>query len=197
MNAIAEKERAGTMFGVEGRFFNVVRADNGRILNQTFKARRDYREDGHAYAFTVTARFDDECRNGHETFAITADIREDGREYMGGCCHDEIAARFPELAPLIRWHLVSTDGPMHYVANTVYHADEHGPTHASPGYRVEWDAKTIKTRNLDHARSCAVWPEATDAELCAPDLKDKLLARLPALMTAFKADMIAAGFIYP
>jgi hypothetical protein len=82
----------------------------------------------------VELRFDDECRNGHESFAITATIDEQingrFRDYMGGCCHDEIVAHFPELAHLIKWHLTSTDGPMHYLANTLYHADEHGPNKA-------------------------------------------------------------------
>jgi hypothetical protein len=70
----------------------------------------------------VTVRHDDECGNGHNTFAITMDVSEHGRFVMGGCCHDEVREHFPELAHLIKWHLCSTDGPMHYVANTVYHA---------------------------------------------------------------------------
>jgi hypothetical protein len=53
-----------------------------------------------------------------------------GRRHGAQCLHDEIAKAFPELAKYIKWHLCSTDGPMHYVANTVFHADEHGPTHA-------------------------------------------------------------------
>lgn len=45
-------------------------------------------------------------------------------EDSGGCIHDEVAKHFPELAHLIKWHLSSTDGPMHYVANTVYWAEQ-------------------------------------------------------------------------
>lgn len=235
-NAITHQERAGFMLGVEGRFFNVVTADSGRILNQVFKGTRQYRESGRDYRITAEIRLDDQCNNGHETFAVTADIREAHagywKEYAGGCCHDEIAKRFPELAHLIKWHLTSTDGPMHYIANTVYHADEHGPNRAwiyytapqsdplnigdkkerllsyshedearkaegQPGYRVEWDQKTVKVRNLDHARSSAVWPDATDEELTAPGLRERLTARHPALMAAFKADMLATGFVWP
>lgn len=47
-----------------------------------------------------------------------------------------------------------------------------------------------KERELDHARSSAVWPDATDEELMAPDLKEKLEARLPALMQEFKLAMM-------
>lgn len=193
----------------------------------------------------VKVRFDDEYKNGHNTFAITAEVYEphrvpvesfitrNGRNYWlaaCGCMHDEIAQAFPEYAHLIKWHLMSTDEPRHYVANTVYHADEHGPTHAwvyytgepdpvgidegserligyvkagkaseaegKPGYRVVWDEKTAKVRNLDHARASAVWPEATDEDLTAPGLEERLQARLPALMAAFRADMEAFGFTW-
>jgi hypothetical protein len=224
------------MLGVEGRFFSVIAWPNGKLANQQFKATRYYKENGRSYRITAEVRFDDECRNGHESFAITADIREaEGkywREYMGGCCHDEIAKRFPEFAPLIKWHLCSTDGPMHYPANALYHALEHGATRAwvyytgprptdplglgddstrerllcyldadkareaegKPGYRVHWDEKTVKVANLDHARSCAIWPDATIEQVRD---KAQLGARLPDLLARFKAAMIACGFVYP
>lgn len=71
-------------------------------------------------------RFDDCCGNGHNSFAITADVFVPGRHDIeaGGCLHDEIAEAFPELAPLIRWHLCSDDGPVHYEANTIYLAGD-------------------------------------------------------------------------
>lgn len=56
-----------------------------------------------------------------------------------------------------------------------------------------------KDRKLDAARSAAVWPEATDEQLSLPEeeLEKLLLARLPALIEAFKADMLAIGFVWP
>lgn len=124
-------------------------------------------------------RFDDEYGNGHNTFAITAEVRVPRRRDIeaGGCLHDDIARVFPELASLIKWHLVSTDGPMHYVANTVYHASD---------------------RDFDAARSCGVWPDATDEELSAdPEtLKVALLERLPGLLAEFRADVERAGFLW-
>ena len=56
-----------------------------------------------------------------------------------------------------------------------------------------------KERQFEAARSVAVWPEATDEQLSLPkeELTEILNARLPALMEAFKADMVAAGFLYP
>ncbi len=189
---------------------------------------RFYTENGRQYRITAKVRYDDQCGNGHNTFSITADIDEksvygqEWRDSSGGCCHDEVAKHFPELAPLIKWHLTSSDGPMHYVANTVYHATEHGPTSAwvyyedgengikrvclkycdldeaekickNKGYTMEIDAKTAKTANLDHARSSAVWPEATQEQLLS---METLLERLPALMAEFKKAVESLGFVY-
>ena len=44
-----------------------------------------------------------------------------------------------------------------------------------------------KERELDAARRVAIWPEATDEELTAPDLKGRLEARLPALLAGVHA----------
>jgi len=52
-----------------------------------------------------------------------------------------------------------------------------------------------KERDLDAARRTAIWPDATDEELCAPkeELTKALRARLPELMERFKADIDALG----
>ncbi len=129
-NIITVPEHVVSVFGVEARAFNVVFADKGKghILNQQIKATRYFREGGKAHRITVSLRFDDQCKNGHEDFSITGDIyvEHNGRYQadMGGCIHEEIAKHFPELKHLIKWHLTSTDGPMHYIANTVYHAGD-------------------------------------------------------------------------
>ncbi len=248
---------------------------------------------GHGPGVTIRAeiRFDDSCRNGHNSFGMTAEILQHGREYMGGCCHDEIVQAFPELAGLIKWHLTSSDGPMHYIANTVYHAsnrDHHGKLAGEPwawadavqfgenpikhkieskfaafliefaegharkpydfevlqydhkdrktygskytfgGFGTAWhecpfnsEAQALdfltalqtcspkflriptlwsegKPRDLAAARSCAIWPEATDEQLMADkdELTAALQARHPALMAAFRADLEAAGIIW-
>lgn len=131
-------------------------------------------------AMTVTVRYDDQCGNGHNAFAITAEVRRPRRSRIeaGGCMHAEIARLFPELAPYIKWHLVSSDGPMHYIANTVYMAGEGKP------------------RDLNLARQAAVWPDASDAELMSDNLAERLAARLPALMLEFKAAVESLGFVY-
>lgn len=257
----------------------------------------------HGEPATITAkvRWDDECNNGRNSFAVTATITAtgtrkgrggyySGREIACGCLHDEVAEHFPELAHLIKWHLCAADGPMHYLANTIYlagdrdssgrragepsswehvvqfgdnpikhnlrasfakflqagaasgfafqivkheHAKETGsnayrfkPKFTFDGYGDKWHEcpfdleseaqdflvalKTCapkfmeiptawsegKARELDGARRAAVWPDATDEDLTAPGLRERLLARLPELLAALRKDIEAAGFVW-
>jgi len=327
-NGNLRDERAGDVFGVSGRFHNVIGNPGGKSRGNSAKGRpaTDWDRAGlivnqewgsscpaktsrgwpAGSSISVSLRFDDNCANGHESFAATADIYKggkgslDSRWLAGGCLHEEIEAHFPKLAPLLKWHLVSTDGPMYYVANTVYLAGDrdynkrlkgepsswsqvvrfgsnpvehvlkdsfakflqdaatvggpgvtelhgfdfevlpihhdnkpHGyqfkPKYTFGGYADKWHECPFdtepealqflealqtqnpsfhkiptawsdgKARELDHARSAAVWPEATDEELSVePDeLKRVLLARLPGLQAEFRADMERAGFLWP
>lgn len=75
----------------------------------------------------VKIRLNDECKNGHQDFAITADIYEkakNGQYYYscGGCYHDEILKYFPQFKLLIDLHLSDYSGaPMYAVENGFYH----------------------------------------------------------------------------
>lgn len=210
--------------------------------DQTLKASKTWINGKDRHDLTVTIRYDDRCGNGHNTFSITGELRVNGRWESGGCLHDLIQERVPEYSHLIKWHLVSTDGPMHYIANTLYHASDrdcwglrkgerrqirNGKTGKlswklaildSQGQKVEPDqyldsdtkpptTATVeyvpweeigegKARELDRARATAVWPDATDEELLAPDLEAKLTARLPRLLDEFRRDIEALGFTY-
>lgn len=87
--------------------------------------------------FNVKLQFDDTCGNGHCTFSITGEKGRIGARDSdeAGCIHDEINKAFPQLAKYIKWHLTSTDGPMHYLANAVYLAgdrDCHGKRKGEP-----------------------------------------------------------------
>lgn len=185
---------------------------------------KPYPSYGKGCVIRATVRYDDQCGNGHNSFSITGEIYIPGRSDCEACgmLHEDIAKAFPELAPLLKWHLCSSDGPMHYVENTVYHATQHAAKSGwvyfedkangierhcvkycdmakankiaqTVGYTVEIDPKTAKEANLDHARSSAVWPEATQAQLLD---REALLARLPALMADFKAAVESLGFTY-
>lgn len=282
MNPILSEEHAHAINGVDGRMFaRTAREDEaeGAFCSQTWKSEsRPIDGYEHGARLRVNIRFDDSCRNGHNTFSMTGDIfriiRQKngvkipyGREedLGGGACHDDIAKVFPELAPLVKWHLVSTDGPMHYFANTLYHAGDRDHYGLRKGERSPlvngktglplWELEAVtggpqgigvaisdtptglkyigretvplfilknqytgetppatpllrwvqsyrigegKERQLDFARSSAVWPEATDEELSADpsELRVALEARLPALMAEFRRDIEAAGFQY-
>lgn len=137
MTDINMQEHEFTMCGVKGRMMARHVAANGLLSSQVFKASRPCKYDGKQADITVEVRFDDECRNGHQSFAITGHIQRRGaRDWdCGGCIHEEIEKYFPELAHLIKWHLVDTDSPMHYVANAVYHAsnrDHNGKLKGEP-----------------------------------------------------------------
>ena len=126
---VTRKEFAGEMLGVQGRFRDLVRhksdQENQRIRNQKWVSQqRFYEENGVQYSIQVCVRHDDELLNGHPSFSITAEIRGPRGFEAGGCCHGDIARHFPELAGLIKWHLCSTDGPLHYVENTLYLAGD-------------------------------------------------------------------------
>lgn len=173
------QERTRFIHGVCGQALPVhepVQIRGRRVhLHQTWSSRRLLAD---SRSVRVTLRFDDSCRNGHQTFSITGEERRaDGRDGSSGCIHELLAEAFPELAHLIKWHGVTTDGPLHYVKNVVCHAGD---------------------RDLAAARSVAVWPEATDEELCAEPavLREALERRLPALLAAFRADVEACGLLW-
>lgn len=306
-------EKAHTINGVNGRMFLVksagVRAAGCFDTQKWVSNSRPIKGYGAGAVIQVSIRFDDQCKNSHNSFAITASVISDrsrrlGDIEAGGCLHEDIARVFPELASLIQWHLFDSNGPMYYVANTVYHATNWNDSRYAPGEACQWETRarfgnfpvsfvftkrfreyltariehsrsTLKTnpahvaefapvavpyvkkgpqdtyqfepnytvtgdvcdwyeapfkslkeaqefcaalnnyelmfekvptkyagekeRNLKAARACANWPDATDAELCAPraDLEKALLARLPALMERFRAAIEnEAGFMF-
>lgn len=308
-------EKAHWINGVSGRLFVIknpgVRAEGCFDTQKWVSESRPIRGYGAGGCINVEIRFDDQCKNGHNSFAITASVYTDESRrrhdsQAGGCLHEDIAKVFPELAPLIQWHLFDAHGPMHYVANTLYHATNWAESQYAPGEPCQWETRarfgnfpitfvftksfrefltaqieknrsdltmwtnpahvakfepvavpyvkkgpqdtyqfepnyTVtgddgitwydapfknltearefcealnayelkferiptkfageKERNLKAARECAVWPEATDEQLCAPreELKAALEARLPGLVAAFQAAIENAGLQY-
>lgn len=76
----------------------------------------------------VTIRLNDECKNGHQDFSITADIYEANKpktdKYWigGGCCHDDILKAFPQFKQFVQLHLSDYTGcPTHCIENGFYH----------------------------------------------------------------------------
>jgi len=54
----------------------------------------------------------------------------------------------------------------------------------------------VQQGNLEHARSSAIWPDATDEDLRLEGLEARLKERLPRLMREFKGTMELLGFTY-
>jgi hypothetical protein len=136
-------EKAHSINGVQGRLWYVknpgVRAAGCHDAQKWISESRPVKGYGANAVLSVEIRFDDQCKNGHNTFAITGDIRAGRREIAGGCLHDDIAAVFPELAGLIKWHLCSTHGPMHYTANTLYFASDRDSSGRVAGEPCAWE----------------------------------------------------------
>lgn len=261
-----DSDRPMEILGVPGRLTGRTTCVKNVVGTWTqqhwISERRTKVVDGEKLVMHAELRFDDNCYNGHNDFAITGygwyDHYKTKDWDFGGCCHEMIAAVFPELAPLIKWHLTGTRGPMHYLGNTLYHAsnrDHYGLLKGEkrqilakgevpmwnlradatgcglktplsededitnlPLYRLQdlrctaempqavprlywepcWRIGEGKERQLDDARSCAVWPEATDEQLCLPEpeLRALLEARLPQLIDAFRKDMDSIGFYW-
>lgn len=130
MYPIAETKKV--ILGVEGRMCTIhapqeVRGRLVHLCQKWVSESRPVTGFGANGEMRVEIRFDDDCKKGHQSFAITAEVRTNESRRRrdiaaGGCMHDDIAKNFPELEPLIKYHLMGTDSPMHYVANTVYHA---------------------------------------------------------------------------
>lgn len=195
-------------------------------------------------------QWDDSRRNGHNTMycrAITMpeDVPVTSRnrwdDDMDGVPPSVLRSIPSEVQALTRWNGCSSDGPMHYLANTCYMAgdrdchglrkgerrqivngrtkepcwhlafvderdgtvmenalptyvDGHMPPVAPRAAYVPWERiGEGKARELDEARRVAIWPEATDEELTAPDLREKLIARLPGLLVQFRAELETYG----
>jgi len=74
----------------------------------------------------VKISLNDECKNGHQDFSITATGYEKAGNYFvdsfSGCCHEEILEFFPEFKIFVDLHLCDFRGaPMHAASNMYYH----------------------------------------------------------------------------
>jgi hypothetical protein len=163
-------EYAHSINGVSGRMFERHAHQNGLYSSQTWKASRPISGWGNGAMLTVCLRFDDGCRNRHQSFAITSNIKLPKAHDIeaGGCLHDEIAKVFPELAPLIKWHLFDTTGPMHYIANTVYLAGDRDYNGLRKGEQRQ--IRNGKTGQLCWQLTGDKLPQYVDSDTC-PEAK--------------------------
>jgi hypothetical protein len=155
---------------------------------------------------TVKVRFDDECKNGHNTFAITADVtsirsRAQHDIEAGGCLHELIIEHFPQLKQLIQWHGCSTDSPLHYIENTMYWLGRRGNTSWHNG-RTGRDPQPHDPPNFDFAKKSAIWPDMpesyifTGTTVSNDEVEAALTARLPALLIEFQKAVEALEMVW-
>lgn len=103
----------------------------------------------------------------------------------GGADHESIVKLFPALAPYVKWHLCGTDGPMHYLANSLYWA----------GFSGWCNGKPDDPPNLEYLKSTCVYgalPEDYNFDIANADreqLEQWLRNRHDRLIDQFLAEM--------
>lgn len=157
---------------------------------------KEFVENGHRYRILVTYGLDYGFAARHNQkpyFSITADIEEKDsrrpghwRESSAGMQHDAIAKHFPELRPYLKWHLVSTGEPTHYLANAKYFWEQ------AMGVS-KWERRAHDPDPSEAFKSTIVFggiPGETMPTLNHwPEVERWLKGRLPALMGTFAANM--------
>jgi hypothetical protein len=90
---------------------------------------RIYWEDGRRYRIQVNYGIDYAFAARHNQapyFSMTGETQIQARgnnrwmHERSGSIHEAIQAHYPRLAPYVKWHLVGSDGPSHYLANGLY-----------------------------------------------------------------------------
>lgn len=79
----------------------------------------------------IKISLDDDCKNEHDDFSITATIFEKGKPHTdkyfiaAGCCHDDILKTRPDLKIFVDLHLCQSNGaPMCAIDNGFYHLQQ-------------------------------------------------------------------------
>lgn len=96
------------------------------------------------------------------------------------------------------WQLIAVDEAGESVESWNLPKHAQGEQPPSSKFTMEWRpwyrVGEGKERDFKLARKSAVWPEATDEELSADNLREVLEARAPAVIEAFKQAMRDIGF---
>lgn len=79
----------------------------------------------------IDIRLSDDCKNGHNDFAITGEFyqgfKAEKNLITARCCHDEILKYRPDLKIFVDLHLSNVEGtPMFAISNGFYHLRETG-----------------------------------------------------------------------
>jgi len=100
-----------------------------KTTNQLHHVIRTQTKDGNNIEIKIS--LDDDCKNGHNDFSITASVykaphwgggNRDQFFISGGCCHDEILRARPDLKIFVDLHLNDVNGaPTYAISNGFYH----------------------------------------------------------------------------
>lgn len=136
-------------------------------------------------------------RNNQEPyFSATCDIEEKhGIRWIdsgGGAAHELIGRHFPELRPYLKWHLVSTGEPMHYIANAQYWWEKMNGSSRWPAQAGEPNPKDAFLHTIifggipgEKLRDTSFWAQ----------MEPWLRERFQKLMGHFAADMETLGVL--
>jgi hypothetical protein len=164
---------------------------------------KTYTDHGRTYRIIATYGLDYEfaTRNNQAPyFSLTCKIEEKlkngrWRNEGGGADHKSIAKHFPELEPLIKWHLTGPEGPMHYIENAKYWWEQWKGI-------SRWERRPSDPDPLEAFKRTVVWGAAIpiDGESLLTQyaqtwemMEDYLNDRLPVLLATFEADMREMG----
>lgn len=122
-----------------------------------------------------------EARLTGNYFAITGEVcskRWPSNPVACGCLHEgwidkvELTDKDALLPGLLKWHLMGYDGPMHYVANAVYH---------------------FERGEVERFKNGILFGEVDGDEMPTDKnyVEQFLSRRLPALLSKFEADMVS------
>lgn len=164
---------------------------------------KQWKEGNRRYRMRVTYGMDyafARRNNQAPYFSITGEIQSGGarggkwRDESFGTLHDDIAWRFPGFRSLLPFHLMSTEGPMHYLANAKYWWEKYiGRSKWSRGLGepdpLEAFKRTILFGALPDDKN--VKPRRVKWSKVEPWLK----ARLPLLIDVFHKKMSALGVL--
>jgi hypothetical protein len=109
----------------------------GSWVKKNVRAKK-YDKHGETYDIEVTYGLYQPYGNKYPYFSITGVIKKQDssgfwRDVACGMIHADIAKQFPELSPLLKWHLASSMGePMHYTVSGRYWYGQIGKPKKNP-----------------------------------------------------------------
>lgn len=161
---------------------------------------KEYRSEGGRFRIKAEYGIDyDFGRRNKQSphFAVTGTIEEyrgaRWRDYGGGMVHRDVARHFPQLAKYLKWHLVSLESPLHYLANARYWWDM--ATGKGPWKRESYDPDPLEAFKSTIVFGGIEGEELLPASSPWADVKVWLDSRLPFLMENFEADMKELGVL--